>query len=223
MGEFESVPKGYKKTEVGVIPEDWEVMTLSNVILSLIAGVSVNLVTDESNQSTNEKSILKTSSIYRGKFFPNESKKIFSQDIHRAKVNPRANSIIFSRMNTPELVGECGYIDKDYPDLFLPDRLWITEFNRLKPAHPKWLSLLLSDKPFSQKIKELATGTSNSMKNISKEALLSIQIPFPPTPLEQSLIAEALSDADAMIEGLERSPVTKPKIGLSVALSGMNQ
>ena len=31
-------------------------------------------------------------------------------------------------MNTPELVGASGYVDRDYPNLFLPDRLWQTVF-----------------------------------------------------------------------------------------------
>lgn len=41
------------------------------------------------------------------------------------------------------------------------------------------------------------------MKNIAKGALLSQEILFPP-PEEQEAIGEALSDADALIEGLER-------------------
>lgn len=28
-----SIPKGYKKTEVGVIPDDWEVKELGNIVI----------------------------------------------------------------------------------------------------------------------------------------------------------------------------------------------
>lgn len=34
----ESIPPGYKQTEVGVIPEDWEIVTLGNVVTKFIHG-----------------------------------------------------------------------------------------------------------------------------------------------------------------------------------------
>ena len=71
----------------------------------LDAGVSVNSVNEDLHSSGSEKAVLKTSSIVGGVFFPNEIKKIALRDIGRAKLNPRFDSIIISRMNTPELVG----------------------------------------------------------------------------------------------------------------------
>ena len=106
-------------------------------------------------------------------------------------------------MNTPELVGECGYVEKDYPDLYLPDRLWMTSLKRDSKVNAKWLSYLLAHKEYKIKIKMAATGTSGSMKNISKDALLSIAIPFP-SPGEQRAIVAALSDVDALIAVLDR-------------------
>jgi type I restriction enzyme S subunit len=120
---------GYKQSEVGVIPEDWEVHTLGNEIDRLEAGVSVNSVDEEFHVYAHEQAILKTSSVSNGCFLPYENKKIAPGDIKRAKLNPRINSIIISRMNTPDLVGECGYVEKDYPNLFLPDRLWMRGTN----------------------------------------------------------------------------------------------
>ena len=42
------------------------------------------------------------------------------------------------------------------------------------------------------------------MMHIRRHALASIHIPLPPTKAEQEAIAEALSDADALIESLEQ-------------------
>jgi type I restriction enzyme S subunit len=186
-----------------MLPVDWEVHFLGDEIAQLEAGVSVNSVDEEFSPYGHEQAILKTSAVSNSHFLPYENKKIAPKDIKRAKLNPRANSIIISRMNTLDLVGECGYVEKDYPNLFLPDRLWMTRFKRESKINVKWLSYLLNYKEYKMKIKESATGTSGSMKNISKGSLLSIAIPFP-TPEEQTAIATVLTDMDAEIVALER-------------------
>ena len=42
------------------------------------------------------------------------------------------------------------------------------------------------------------------MPSLNQEILRNVVIPFPPTRTEQQAIAEALSDADALIESLEQ-------------------
>ncbi len=106
-------------------------------------------------------------------------------------------------MNTPDLVGECGYIEKDYPSLFLPDRLWMATVRKAADMHVKWLAYLLSSARYKNKLKSIATGTSGSMKNISKGALLALPIPFPRFA-EQRAIAGALSDVDDQIRAMDR-------------------
>lgn len=101
----------YKQTEVGMIPVDWEVHTLDNEVDRLEAGVSVNSVDEAFHIYAHEQAILKTSSVSNGYFLPHENKKIAPREIKRAKLNPRLDSIIISRMNTLDLVGECGYVD----------------------------------------------------------------------------------------------------------------
>jgi type I restriction enzyme S subunit len=194
-----------------MIPGDWEVKPLGALIRSLEAGVSVNSVAKEKDVYAHNESILKTSCVIGGTFLPEEHKTIIPRDIHRARLNPCKDSIVISRMNTPALVGECGYVDRDYPNLFLPDRLWMTRHHSQTPHCVRWLAYLLGFSSFNRAIKETATGTSGSMKNISKESLLAIQIPLP-TKAEQETIAEALRDADAVIESLERLIAKKRRV-----------
>ena len=137
-----------------------------------------------------------------GKFIPEECKTIVPYDLHRAKLNPCKDRIVISRMNTPDLVGECGYVDRDWPSLFLPDRLWMTRHDSRAPHCVRWLAYLLSSTFLSRAIKEAATGTSGSMKNLAKDALLSVDIPLPIAD-EQIAIAEILSDMDTEIAVLE--------------------
>ncbi|MHB1321833.1 MAG: restriction endonuclease subunit S [Acidithiobacillus ferrivorans] len=195
------VKPGYKLTEVGVIPEDWEQVPLSRLITGLVSGISVNSVADNSDSSNCDLSILKTSCVMSGVFIPQECKEIATKDIYRAKLNPKYDSIIISRMNTPALVGECGYINCDYPKLFIPDRLWMTQHENGK-INILWLSMILSFGPISRTIKESASGTSGSMKNISKQSFFVLKVPLPPLP-EQTAIATTLSDVDALISSLD--------------------
>jgi len=121
-------------------------------------------------------------------------------------------------MNTPDLVGACGYVSETWLDLFLPDRLWQTILNH-DLVEGKWLNFLLNTDNYKTKIKNIATGTSNSMKNISKSSFLQLSLPLPPLP-EQQKIAQILSTWDEAIQKTETLIAKKQqlKIGLMQAL-----
>jgi len=190
----------FKQTEIGEIPESWEYIPLGNIIAELRAGVSVN--SENRMKATNESGILKTSAVTYGCFLPQEHKTILEHELERAKVNPKQNSIIFSRMNTPTLVGASVYIEKDYPDLFLPDRLWLFVPQDCKEFNMHWLSYLLGAPFMRDIISGIATGTSGSMKNISKKKLLNLHIPLPNNE-EQKRIVKKLYCIDNMIFKIE--------------------
>jgi len=181
--------------------EEWENNKLVNIIHKFESGVSVNSV-DEPVVNNTDYGILKTSCVSSGIFFPNENKKIVPEEIKRARLNPIKYSIIISRMNTPQLVGEIGYVSNNYPHLFLPDRLWLISINDEK-YDSYLLSQLLSSFKVKVKIKNTATGTSGSMKNISKDKLLNITISLPTLP-EQQKIASFLTAVDERIRQLTR-------------------
>ncbi len=100
------------------------------------------------------------------------------------------------------VIGDVAYVAADYPWLFLPDRLWMTRFKSGARIEARWLAYLLSSGAYQQQIKSAATGTSGSMKNISKDSLLSIPVLFPEHE-EQTAIATLLSDLDAELAALE--------------------
>jgi restriction endonuclease S subunit len=182
---------------------EWQTRPIGSEVADLPSGVSVNSVEVDHFSSSSELGILKTSAVKDGVFLPFECKKIAPRDIHRVKLNPRAASILISRMNTIDLVGECGYVGADYPQLFVPDRLWLTRFRPDSRVSAKWLSFVLSSPEYRRQLRCIAGGTSGSMKNISKGMFLALLIRFP-TPEEQTAIAGVLSDMDAEIAALEQ-------------------
>ncbi|WP_406158264.1 restriction endonuclease subunit S [Streptomyces canus] len=175
----------------------WSHSRLSELIDGLEAGVSVR----SSKYASHGVAVLKTSAVDRGRFDPTEAKSVFPADIGRVRCNPVAGSLIISRMNTPALVGEVGYVEHDYTNLYLPDRLWLARPKRggRWQTNMRWLGYYLSSESGSRGVRELATGTSGSMKNIPKDRLLALKVPTPP-PLEQDRIAEAVRDADRAID-----------------------
>ena len=106
---------------IGDIPHSWDVLRLKYVIAFIESGVSVNA--SQSPAGEGKIGVLKTSSVSKYSFRPEENKEVNLDELGRVSCPVRANTIIVSRMNTPELVGACGYVEQDYPNLFLPDRL----------------------------------------------------------------------------------------------------
>ena len=174
---------------------EWEKTPLSESVESLDAGVSVN--SGDRPANADEKGILKTSAVTDGVFDPAENKVVSDIDeLKRLKESVIRDTVIVSRMNTPALVGANAYIDRDHGNLFLPDRLWAA---KAKPeASMRFIAYILGSGKGRAALSALATGTSGSMKNITKASVLELQI-LTPEPEEQRKIANCLSSLDALI------------------------
>lgn len=180
----------FKDSPLGRIPAEWEVTRLSAFVARLDAGVSVN--SEDKPCGAGQIGVLKTSALHKGRFYPDQNKAIIKTEEDRAKVSPRAGAVLISRMNTPDLVGESAYVDRNYPHLFLPDRIWITVFNDGKEKTGKWLSFVLISPPVRNYIKLHATGTSGSMKNLPKSSLLKMPLCAPRELKELTHLSQVL-------------------------------
>jgi len=186
----------FKDSELGRIPKSWEVKRLGDLIDSLTGGVSVN--SENRTRNIDELGILKTSCISKGEFFPAEHKAIFKTENGRANTPVEKDRIIFSRMNTPNLVGESGYVEHSEPDLFLPDRLWLLDVKDRQKTSMRWLSWLLASRDVRTQLTHIATGTSGSMKNISKPNLLLLPVRTPKIH-EQNKISSVITSVHSQI------------------------
>ena len=91
--------------------------------------------------------------------------------------------LLVSRMNTPELVGSCAYVWKAPANTYLPDRLWRATLKQGNNPIYLWFSII--QLKAKEQIRTLASGTSGSMKNISKPRFLSVKIKNAPLSLQQ--------------------------------------
>jgi len=186
----------------------WKNGRIKDLIESLESGVSVN--GEDRIPADNEPAVLKVSAVTYGVFDPTASKPIIKNDLGRAKCNPKAGQIIISRSNTPDLVGASAYIDRSYPARYLPDKLWQTVPKKNVNVEMRWLAYFLASPWARFQLSRLATGTSSSMKNITKSELLTLPVPIPPLS-DQTAIADLLSTWDAAIEKTEKLIAAKER------------
>ena len=184
-----------------MLPKGWMIQKMRALVSSVDAGVSVN--GGDRAAGLNEFGVLKISAVTEGVFRPDENKLIRPDELRRAAVNPAADRILISRSNTEALVGASAYVAHNYTNLFLPDKLWQLHPDPVSETHMPWLSQWLASDETRSLLSKLATGTSGSMKNISKQQLLSLNVPTP-TPAEQRRIAKILATWDQSIATLER-------------------
>lgn len=181
------------------VPAHWEHLRVKHIIERMESGVSVNSEATPAGQD--EIGILKTSCVYGDVFDAQENKRVLEEEIDRVACSIKANRLIISRMNTPELVGSCGYVPRDFPNLFLPDRLWQTVFSQRHSVIPRFAWYFLTSSPIKSAISSLAAGTSGSMQNIAQNAFMDIGFLLPSLK-EQQTIARFLDAKTAQIDTL---------------------
>lgn len=183
---------------ISMIPQGWKCEKVKHIISSISSGVSVN--SEQIPATDKELGVLKTSSVSSNYFIPTENKRVDVEEMGRVSCPVKADTIIVSRMNTPDLVGSAGYCDDNIPNLYLPDRLWQVETIKDRvSARYLWRFLIsLSARYYYS---SLSQGTSSSMQNISQSQFESAYVPVPPLT-EQHQIANYLDEKCAEIDSL---------------------
>ena len=175
--------------------DPWEQRKLAELTKTITTGKSVN--SDEGEVSDGDIGVLKTSCVSYDRFNSSESKPVVKSEQQLVKCAVEKDSVIVSRMNTPERVGACGYVSTDFPNLFLPDRLWKLKFQDTVDTY--FVYMMLVSSAYKEKITSMASGTSGSMYNIPKETFLNLQLVIPAKIDEQKQLGKILKKIDTLI------------------------
>jgi type I restriction enzyme, S subunit len=101
--------------------------------------------------------------------------------------------VLLGRLNSAihltRLVGISAIVHNTPPRLMLCDKLFRVIFIQHSPVNAEYLNAVLKAPSVRQQIEAKVTGTSPTMKNISKQSLLEILFPLP-TPQIQKQLAE---------------------------------
>lgn len=214
------IPKGYKPTAVGVIPEDWEVKTLGQAF-DFISGYAFSSNQFNSNglKLITPKNFTKNGSAS----FEKNNTKYTAEEVDRKYYCKEGDLLILLTDLTPtcELLGKPALLTKKDGTVLLNQR--IVKLNPKRNLNPRFVNnFLLTDSPHKW-IKRTATGST--VKHSSNNSLSNIKIPLPPLP-EQQKIAAILSNWDLALEQCEAAISTLKKRNKGLAqqlLSGQKR
>ena len=173
----------------------WEQRKVGELISELSSGKSVN--SEKGVVGPSDIGVLKTSCVSYDTFDPNECKRVVESEAGMVACPVEAETLIVSRMNTPDRVGACGFVPDDRPNLFLPDRLWKVRLT--SEANPYLVFVLLVSDAYKARLKGMASGTSGSMHNIPKGSFRDLDIVLPKGFKEQRAIGTLFARLDSLI------------------------
>jgi type I restriction enzyme S subunit len=190
------VREGYKKTEVGVIPEDWDYICLGEIsdIKTGPFGSALHAkdYVDVGTPIITVEHLGEYSIVHRNlPLVSNEDKTRLSSYILRV------NDIVFSRVGS---VDRNSIVTSEEDGWLFSGRLL-----RIRPdksrVYPKYLSFHFHYEPAKQLIRNISVG--QTMASLNTKLLTSFSVVLPPLP-EQQAIATALSDMDNLINSLTK-------------------
>jgi len=149
-----------------------------------------------------EWAVLKVGAVSFGSFNEKENKALppSFKPIERYEV--KVGDFLMSRANTSELVGACAIIRATRPRLMLSDKIFRFIFKQTSDLVPEYLDHALKSPALRTQIVTAATGTSPTMKNISKGKVLALLIPDVPASEQRRVVAE-LDALQAKLESVE--------------------
>jgi len=214
MTQTEAIPTGYKKTEIGVIPEDWEVELLGELF-----NVSGGFAASREQLSDVGFCYLHYGDIHNSKRTYIDVKESYPKI---PKLDTSITSISKSSLLND---GDVVFVDASEDDegaskhivISNPDNIpYISGLHTIvlksKDTHLKNIFKYYCFQPkyIKEQIKFYAVGTK--VTGISKKNIAKIKIFFPTKNEEQIAIAKVLSDTDALIESLEKLIAKKKAI-----------
>lgn len=200
----QTIPAGYKLTEVGVIPDDWVVSTMSS-LTSLMTNGFVGTAKTHYTEAHDGVTYIQGYNVEENKFNFHGIKKV-SAEFHRknAKSCLRAGDLLMVQ------TGDVGLVTVVPPELEGANCHALI-INRFRAEYNSaYFSFLFNSQQGRLRLKELETGTT--MKHINVGDLLNFVVAYPPDKVEQTAIANVLSDTDELIDALEQLIAKKQAI-----------
>ena len=188
------VREGYIKTDIGFVPEDWEVKTFKDICW---VNQGLQIPIEKRLKIPNHKS-----KIYITIQFLNDGKEIEYIDDYSNSVCCTKEDILMTR------TGNTGIVISNVEGVF-HNNFFKINFYKQQIVREFLLYYLEDNK--TQKIILEKAGTS-TIPDLNHNDFYSIKIPIPPTKEEQKAIAEVLSDTDNLIQALEKRIAKKRQI-----------
>ena len=186
------VPKGYKQSNVGVIPEDWDVRRVNDI--SDIDSDSLGTSTDPSYSFK----YISLEDVDAGKL-SGVSELLFRDAPSRARRRIQNNDILMSTVR-PNLKSHL-LLQNAFKDFICSTGFSVIRCKE-DVANSAYIYYHLFFTIVNSQIDNLITGSNYPA--ISSRDVRALQIPIPPKKGEQDAIATVLSETDSLIENLDK-------------------
>ena len=192
-------------------PYEWDIVAFNDCLESIENGKS--FVCDSVARADEKPAILKLSAATYGVYKPEENKAIINEEDFVESAEVHDGDLLFTRKNTPELVGMAAYVESTPKKLMMPDLIF--RLNTKANCNKIFLWKLINHDLYRSQIESAASGSAKSMSNISKERLGKLRFPLPPLELQEqfsdfvnqvdkskSVVQKALDETQQLFDSL---------------------
>ena len=198
------VKAGYKQTDVGMIPDDWELNRVG-ALGDVRAGKAL-----ASRGQGRQRPYLRTQNVFDGRIDLNDVLQMPMTDAEFSRYRLQYGDVLLNEGQSLELVGRCAMYKNEYHEpCAIQNQL--VRFRAQDGVSASFAAHLFRYCQTSGVFTKIALQTT-SVAHLGVNRLHRLQLACPPGETEQKAIAKALSDADALIESLEQLLTKKRQI-----------
>lgn len=169
-----------------LIPHIWQWTYLGEISLHIEAGWSPQC--EKHPAANGEWGVLKISAVSWNTFNPHENKALPKGLMPNTKVEVKVGDFLLSRANTTELIAKSVIVEATQDKLMLSDKILRVQFS---DYIDKRFYNYYNNGPFAREYyAKTASGTSSSMKNISREGIALLPVPLPPLEEQKRIVAK---------------------------------
>ena len=163
----------------------YPMVQLSDVIADLENGWSPKCHNRPAEDS--EWGVLKLGAVSFGTFDQWQNKTLPNYFKPKPDLEVKTNQVLISRANITRLVGAVALVGETRDKLMLCDKIFRVVPLDPSPVSSAFLTQVLRIPDVRRQIEANVTGTSPTMKNISKPALMALMFPLPPKEIQTAL------------------------------------
>lgn len=194
---------GYKQTEVGVVPEDWDVSSVGEKG-QVIAGKALAV-----NAPGKQRPYLRTKNVFDGNIDIEDVLSMPMTDEQFAQFQLRNGDVLLNEGQSLELVGRCSVYKEEYPEPCAIQNA-LLRFRANTGTSASFASHLFRHCQQTGVFAKIALQTT-SVAHLGSSRFANLKLAWP-TENEQRLIAAALDELDAMLKSLETAITKKTNL-----------
>lgn len=200
------------------LPEGWRWVLLEDLLSGSESGWSPKCEAEPRRGL--DWGVLKVSAVTWGTFNPNENKRLPLSLEARPECEVKPGDFMLSRANTAELVARSVIAPNDCPSkLLMSDK--IVRLNFLDDALKPWVNLVNNSELARAYYKERATGTSDSMRNVSRQVIHELPIPLPSLQVQERVLL-VLSRLHQYCDSLEKKVASRMTLSSQLSASAVS-